>query len=449
MPQRANSGINTMDGNGALVGEDAGVIWNKAMDVLDKRVRFGASEVWRTSGRPVKIEGDVLYLQATSGFYKEWQDIGGIITDELSGVAGRKIRVEVVEIKRPVVSKVSKLETGLSLDFSFDNFYIGENNQVALGRLKDVIAKKGAPAIERTFYVHGDPGLGKTHLLNAAGREFLKTNPGRTAKYVTVDGFIDAVVEEIFQKRNMTFKRQYRELGILLLDNFDYLGGKSSKFQGEVLSTMDAVLGNGGIVCVAANLAPGAIPELDERIYSRFRTVIPVKQPTLELRQRVVQECAKNNGVVLSRPAEEYIMNHIRRNIRFIERAVVSIGINQSYSGKPVDSESALAEMLGDIAVKDAKPTVERIVRAVAEQYGVRYEDIMSKVKPKKVAWARQIAMYGARTELGLSYPELGRAFGMDHGSAHHNYKKVEDKLKAGDTVLGAELEGIRQKARC
>jgi chromosomal replication initiator protein len=223
-------------------------------------------------------------------------------------------------------------------------------------------------------------------------------------------------------------------LGILLLDNFDYLGGKSVKFQGEVLSTMDAVLGNGGIVCVAANLAPGAIPELDERIYSRFRTVIPVKQPTLELRQRVVQECAKNNGVVLSRPAEEYIMNHIRRNIRFIERAVVSIGINQSYSGKPVDSESALAEMLGDIAVKDAKPTVERIV---------------SKVKPKKVAWARQIAMYGARTELGLSYPELGRAFGMDHGSAHHNYKKVEDKLKAGDTVLGAELEGIRQKARC
>jgi chromosomal replication initiator protein len=290
------------------------------------------------------------------------------------------------------------------------------------------------------LFIYGGVGLGKTHLMHSVGHLILKRNPKARIAYVHSERFVNDMVRALQHNTINEFKRQYRSVDALLIDDIQFFVGKE-RSQEEFFHTFNALLEGQQQVILTCDRYPKEVEGLEERLKSRFGwgLTVPVEPPELETRVAILMKKAMAEGVELSSEVAFFVAQRVSSNIRELEGALRRVIANARFTGRAITMDYA-KECLRDIlAVQDRQVTLENIQKTVADYYRVRVNDMLSKKRSRSIARPRQMAMALAKELTNHSLPEIGEAFGgRDHTTVLHACRKVQE-LRAADNKLNED----------
>ena len=322
---------------------------------------------------------------------------------------------------------------------TFENFVIGANNQLAHAA---AVAVAQAPAqAYNPLFIHGATGLGKTHLMHAVGHSILLRNPDAKVAYLSTEKFTNEFIHAIQENALTKFRQRYRHVDILLLDDVQFLANKE-RIQEEFFHTFNDLFESGKQIVLSSDRPVAEIATLESRLVSRFQWGLSadIQSPDFETRVAILKTKAASLKVDLPGPVIEFMAQHIAKNIRRLEGALIKISSYSALTGKPLDLATA-ENLLKDVLMEEAQHrlNIEGIQKRVADHYQIRHSDMTSKRRPNAIAFPRQIAMYLCRQLTRHSLQEIGEAFGgRDHGTVIHACKTVENMMDQDDTVRGS-----------
>lgn len=315
--------------------------------------------------------------------------------------------------------------------FTFSNHVEGKSNQLARAAATQVGENPGQAY--NPLFIYGGVGLGKTHLMQAAGNLILESNPGAQVAYVHSERFVADMVKALRHNAINDFKRHYRSLHALLIDDIQFFAGKTHS-QEEFFHTFNTLLEGQRQVVITSDRYPKEITGVQERLISRFGSglTVPIEPPELETRVAILRQKGKAKGLDLPDEVAFFIARQVRSNVRELEGALHRLMASARFTGKPVDIELT-REALKDILVfQERRVTMNNIQKTVAEYYNMRVADLHSKRRNRQITRPRQIAMALAKELTTLSLPDIGDAFGgRDHTTVIHACRKVEELLQS------------------
>jgi chromosomal replication initiator protein len=337
----------------------------------------------------------------------------------------------------------------LDARFTFDKFVVGRPNELAHAAAKRV--SEGGKVTFNPLFLYGGVGLGKTHLMHSIAWSIKEKNKKARILYLSAEQFMYRFVQALRFKDMHAFKKLFRSVDVLMVDDVQFIAGKDST-QDEFFHTFNALIEQGKQIVISADRAPGEIDGLEERIKSRLAwgLVVDVHPTDYELRLGILQAKAEvqmelNRDVKIDEGILEYLAHKISSNVRVLEGALTRLFAFASLVGKEINIDLA-QECLSDILrTSERKVTIEEIIRKVAEHYNLRMTDLISARRARVVARPRQIAMFLSKSLTSRSLPEIGRKFGgRDHTTVIHAVKKIEE-LKLIDVQVADEVEILRR----
>ncbi|MBL9142817.1 MAG: chromosomal replication initiator protein DnaA [Verrucomicrobiaceae bacterium] len=361
---------------------------------------------------------------------------GGLVIDKPSS------RV----LTEPVRTPESLAEAGLSPKFSFENFVVGTTNSYCAAVAKAVAEKPGR--IYNPLFFYSAPGLGKTHLLHAIGREIMYRKKRAVVRYVTSEMFCNDFVDAIRKQTLSQFRAKYRKVDVLLIDDVQFFAGKDST-QEEFFHTFNDLFNNTKQIVLASDKAPAEIDNLESRLVSRFEWGLTTQiiSPDFETRVAILRRKMADAGVVIEPWILDFIAQRVRTDVRKLEGCLVRVAAHVSLAESTL-TEAEVENMLRDVL--DQEPgravNIDRIQRFVAERYDIRMSELLGRGRPKVIAEARQVAMYLTRDMAKLSLVDVGKAFGgRDHGTVIHACKVVIARMEQTDEFR-AMISDLRAK---
>ncbi len=333
----------------------------------------------------------------------------------------------------------------LNTQYTFETFVVGHNSELAYAASTAVAKNPGAQY--NPLFIYGGVGLGKTHLMHAVGHKLLASNPALKILYVTSEKFTNDYVSAIQQKKIDEFKRQYRNVDMLLIDDIQFIAGKEQT-QEEFFHTFNELRDKGKQIILTADRLPKDIPSIEQRLVSRFEwgMVADVGAPNLETRIAILQTKLNKKGVEVSKEVVEFVAENIINNIRELEGALNKLLVYQQIENRPLTVEQAKTILASIVNAKKKAVTLNKIAESVANFYSITLEDLLKQSRRKEYVKPRQTAMYIARKELGSSFPSIGEFFGgRDHTTVMHGVEKVEKAVNANDEIK-QEVELILEK---
>jgi chromosomal replication initiator protein len=339
--------------------------------------------------------------------------------------------------------------SGLNSRFSFDSFVEGPNCAYSVAVARAVAEKPGKTY--NPLFLHGSVGLGKTHLMQAIGQEILRNKPRKIVRYVTSENFTSEYIEALRHHRVSDFRRKYRMVDVLLIDDIQFLAGKGST-QEEFFHTFNDLFNSLKQIVLTSDRAPSAIKNLEDRLVSRFEwgMATVIESPDLETRSAILRQKMVDWSVQVDENVLTFLAEHIRMNVRRLEGALMRVAGHISLAGGEALTPQSLENLLRDIIEEaDSKAiTIDWIQKLVADHFDIRLADMTSHRRPAHIAMPRQIAMYLARELTKSPLKEIGEAFGgRDHGTVIHSCKAVKKKA-AADENLRRTLSSLTDKAR-
>ncbi len=324
-------------------------------------------------------------------------------------------------------SPKSNQQSHLNVAFTFDSFVQGKSNQLALAAAKQVVENPGSAY--NPLFIYGGVGLGKTHLMHAVGSALLARKPNARVIYLHSERFVADMVKALQLNAINDFKRFYRSVDALLIDDIQFFAGKE-RSQEELFHTFNALLEGGQQMILTCDRYPKEIDGLEERLKSRFGWGLPVvvDPPELETRVAILNKKAEEVNIKLPRKAAFFLAERVRSNVRELEGALKRVVANARLTGSPID-EVFVKESLKDLlAVQDKQVSIDNIQKKTANYYKIRVADVLSKRRTRSVARPRQMAMALAKELTNHSYPEIGDAFGgRDHTTVLHACRKIKE----------------------
>jgi len=329
-------------------------------------------------------------------------------------------------IERPR-STPSEEPSGASLNrrYTFETFIIGASNRFAHAA---ALAIAEAPArAYNPLFIWGESGLGKTHLLHAAGNYAQRLFPGMRVKYVSTEEFTNDFINSLRDDRKVAFKRSYRDIDILLVDDIQFIEGKEG-IQEEFFHTFNTLHNANKQIVISSDRPPKQLATLEDRLRTRFEwgLITDVQPPELETRIAILRKKAQMDRLAVPDDVLELIASSIERNIRELEGALIRVTAFASLNKTPIDT--ALAEIVLRDLIADAGTTqisAAMIMAATAEYFDTTVEELRGPSKTRALAQSRQIAMYLCRELTDLSLPKIGQAFGRDHTTVMYAQKKI------------------------
>ncbi len=320
--------------------------------------------------------------------------------------------------------------SNLNRKFTFDNFVEGKSNQLARAAALQVAQNPGQAY--NPLFLYGGVGLGKTHLTHAMGNYILKQNPDAKILYLHSERFVADMIKALQRNMMNEFKRFYRGVNCLLIDDIQFFAGKE-RSQEEFFHTFNSLLDEQQQIVLTCDRYPKEINGLEERLQSRFGwgLTIAVEPPELETRVAILISKAEQVGITLPSDVAFFIGKHIQSNVRELEGALKRVIANAQFTGAEITVEFA-KEALKDLLTLQAKlVTIDNIQRMVAEYYKIKVSDLLAKRRNRSVARPRQMAMALAKELTSHSLPEIGDAFGgRDHTTVLHACRKVKELLE-------------------
>ena len=432
--------------------------------------------IWLAHTEPLALSQDVLSVAAGSEFAAEWIEdkYGDLLAEVAERVVGQRLRVQfehrsrsvgAIPIDQPMAmpapapppagplpgapAPLATVGAPLNERYVFDRFVVGTNNQLAAAATRAVAE---APArMYNPLFIYGGVGLGKTHLMHAIGHAILTRDPSKRVAYISSERFTNDLIASIQEGRMAEFRRRYREIDLLLIDDVHFLGEKE-RTQEEFFHTFNALHDAQRQIVMTSDRPPKEIPGLEERLVSRFEwgLVTDIKPPDFETRVAILRKKADEDQIALADEVLEFIARNCRSNVRELEGAVIKLLAYSSLTRREVTIDLAREALGGVLSGADTPEITPVLIRErVAQLFGVTVDALSSKKRTKEVTMPRQVAMYLIRDLLDLPLVEIGKLFGgRDHSTVIHSIQKVEEDLAADDAfharvqALRAELTG-------
>ncbi len=327
-------------------------------------------------------------------------------------------------------------ENNINHRYTFENFIIGENNELARAACYAVSQNLGK--VYNPLFIYGGVGLGKTHLLQSIGNEVLENDPAKKIKYITSERFANELIDSIRNQTVNDFKSAYSAIDLLIIDDVQFLAGKE-KTQIEFFHIFNTLYQINKQIVISSDRPPKAIATLEDRLRSRFEggMIADIGQPDLETRMAILKTKAAEKNFYLDEEAIRFIAENVKNNIRELEGALNRIVAACEFNNKlPTLKfvQQALSEIIS--AGKKKGVQAQNIIDTVSQYFNIPIKELIEKGRKKEISYARQIAMYIMRTELNSSYPGIGSQFGgRDHTTAMHAYEKVSKDIEASEKV--------------
>lgn len=421
-------------------------VWARCVRTLEDELPEQHFNTWV---RPLQVvEGDgALKLLAPNRYVVDWVNtnllgrIGDLLRDESTGdapivtveVGSRLVAANSSPMQPLALAPKARRSEGLvvgarlNAEFMFDTFVEGKSNQLARAAAMQVGENPGKAY--NPLFIYGGVGLGKTHLMHAAGHMIKQRDPDARVAYVHSERFVSDMVRALQHNTINEFKTAYRSLDALLIDDIQFFAGKE-RSQEEFFHTFNALLEGQQQVILTCDRYPKEVTGLEERLKSRFGwgLTVAIEPPELETCVAILMSKGQAAGVRLPEEVAFFIAKRIRSNVRELEGALRRVIANSRFTGRPITLEFA-KEALRDLLSMQAKlVTVENIQKTVADYYKVRVGDLLSKRRSRSIARPRQVAMALAKELTSHSLPEIGDAFGgRDHTTVLHACKRIKD----------------------
>ena len=332
--------------------------------------------------------------------------------------------------------------SNLNSRYTFDNFVIGENNELARAACYAVSQNPGTQY--NPLFIYGDVGLGKTHLLQSIGNEIIRKDPNKNIIYISSEGFTTELVNSIKNQTIDKFKNKYEQADLLIIDDIQFISGKE-KTQDIFFHIFNSLYQLNKQIVISSDRPPSLIQILEDRLRSRFEggMITDIGNPDLETRLAILQTKLNEKKFFLSDEILKFIAENIKNNIRELEGALNKIVATFELNKKNPTIEET-KKILSSILVskKENVLTKKDIISAVLSFFEISKEDLMSKSRKKKVALPRQITMFLFKRDLKMSYPEIGEYFNRDHTTALHAFNKISQDIKS-NTKINNDIEHI------
>ncbi len=337
--------------------------------------------------------------------------------------------------KRRTRRSSSPANSGLNADYTFDGYVVGSNNEFAYAAAQAIVNNRDCTY--NPLFVHGDSGLGKTHLLQAIGNAIQARNEGTNVLYVTSEDFTNAYIDAISKKGDAlnSFRRKYRKADVLLIDDVQFMA-RAGKTQEEFFHTFNALFESGKQIILSADCPASNITNLEARLTSRFEQglTVSLQAPDYETRMAILRNKLRKQwkSDLLSNDVLEFLAKNVTHSIRALEGALVRMTSYASFARRNItvaDARLQLKDLLRQ--QRSAKVSVSEIQQRVAEEFNIRLADINGRRRTAAIAHPRQVAMYLARKHTDTSLQDIGAAFGgRDHGTVLHAARTIEQKLR-------------------
>ena len=349
-----------------------------------------------------------------------------------------------LQVSTPVVPH-RPVTSNLNPRYTFENFIIGENNELA--RAASFAVSQSPGTLYNPLFIYGVVGVGKTHLLQSIGNEARRNHPDMVVRYTTSEQFTNELINHIKNQTMEDFKRSYREIDILLIDDVQFLSGRE-KTQQEFFHVFNNLHQLNKQVVITSDRTPRAIPTIEDRLKSRFEggMIADVSRPDLETRMAILRLKLLEKGTTLEEDCIRFIAENITNNARELEGALNRVLVSAEFQ-KVRPTPAYVAKVLGQIITAHKQTvTLESITKIVAEFYNVPEEELYKKGRKKEIALARQTAMYLARTELDVSLSGVGKHFGgRDHTTVLHAVDRIQKDMEK-DGHFKEDMVSLRER---
>ncbi len=327
---------------------------------------------------------------------------------------------------------------GLNPNLLFDNFIVGSSNNVAYATAQAVAQNPGRGY--NPLFIYGGVGLGKTHLMQAVGNAILSKFPNKKILYFPSERFINEFVQSLQSKTIDKFRDRYRSCDIILIDDIQFISGKDST-QEEFFHTFNEIVGRGGHVLMTSDRTPEEIPQLEERLSSRFKggMMVDIGLPDYEMRVAIIQSKCKDMGEHVEQEAVAFLASRIQTNTRELQGKLFQIISKLKTTGMLGTLESVRIAF-GEESTQSAKLTgsinPQKVIQVIHHHFAIKRSDLLGKSRLKNFVLPRQICMYILKEELGLPHERVGEILGnRDHTTVMHGVRQIESALSTDETI--------------
>ncbi len=436
-------------------------IWTTVLQAIEAKMSDQNFDVWIRPLRFVSFTGSTLTLMAPNLYHKEWfeDNYKRSLQREILKQAGSEITIEV--LVQPPASKaprdpadspdpraaasrvlptphgaacrkssapVSTSSSSLNDRYRFDSFVVGPSNQFAHAAAELVAKMPGSKY--NPLFIYGGTGLGKTHLLQAIGHAVLEKDAARSVTYITAERFMNEFINCLRQGKMEEYRERYRShCDVLLIDDVQFLAGKD-RTQQEFFHTFNALHENKKQIVITSDKFPNQMPELEERLKSRFSwgLIVDILVPELETRVAILKKKAELDSIPLPDDVAHFLASRIRSNVRELEGALIRVAAFSSLQGRSITVEFTQQILQSMLSSGCEQVTIEHIQREVSSYFNIRPKDLKSSRRPRSISFPRQIAMHLCRKLTPASLSEIGRQFG---GKDHTTVLSADRKIKA------------------
>ncbi len=442
-------------------------LWEQCVTVLEGELTQQQFDTWIRPLHAVE-QAESIVLLAPNHFVKDWVDSQLMarinhIALSLDAVPEKRISVEIGSRDRVAGSDTppsaprqdeptslfkrkndrdSQYVSNINRAFTFETFVEGKSNQLGKAASQQVAENVGAAY--NPLFIYGGVGLGKTHLMHAIGNLILQRDPSAKVVYLHSERFVQDMVKALQHNAIDKFKRHYRSVNALLIDDIQFFAGKE-RSQEEFFHTFNALLEGQQQIVLTCDRYPKEVNGLEERLKSRFGwgLTVAIEPPELETRVAILMSKAAQIKVDLPQEVAFFVGKRMRSNIRELEGALKRIVATSRFTGSPITIDFAKEALKDLIALQDKLVTIDNIQKTVAEYYKVRLSEILSKKRNRSIARPRQVAMALAKELTNHSLPEIGDAFGgRDHTTVLHACRKVQE-LKESDLRIAEDVANL------
>jgi chromosomal replication initiator protein len=447
-----------------------GSIWDQVLSRIETKVNRHIFYTWFQPTSFIADDGTTLRIRVPNAMFRNWltKHYAAVLDEALSEIDRSGTAISFIsesgELSEPAIvpppAPLPSPEMFIAPDaaddspagslaprYSFDTFIVGSSNQFAHAACRAV-----AETPSRSYnplFIYGGVGLGKTHLMHAIGHYVLNHLRSLKLTYISSERFMNEMINAVRYDRVLDFRERYRSVDILLVDDIQFLAGKEGT-QTEFFHTFNSLYDSQKQIVISSDCPPHEIPQLEERLRSRFEwgLIADIQSPDLETKVAILKKKAETEGIPLPDNVALYIAGKIKSNIRELEGSLIRLIAFASLTGREISLPLA-QDVLRNVLQHDERAvTIEGIQKFVSDYYQLKHGELKSRNNSKSIAMPRQIAMYLCKNLTSASLPEIGRSFGgKHHSTVIHSIRKIEDlRQRDGNfnNLINTFLESFR-----
>ncbi|MBI3495625.1 chromosomal replication initiator protein DnaA [Candidatus Berkelbacteria bacterium] len=434
-------------------------IWQIALGELEVVISPPMFKTWFLGTNLEGYGNGIAVIRVASPWAKEQLEqrnrgeIIGVLRKHLPDITTIECMIKTPETSLPPRVTQEQRATGIPFssqnnrlkpEYVFDNFVVGTSNRFAFAAAKTVAENPGK--IHNPLFIYGGVGLGKTHLICAIGNEIMRQSPSVNISYVSCEDFTNEFVQSLQNRTVDNFKQKYRNVDVFLVDDIQFLARKEGT-QEEFFHTFNALHQQNRQIVMTADRLPKAIPDLEDRLSSRFGwgMVADIHQPNLETREAILLEKCGERGVTLTQEIIDFLAQNFTSNIRDLEGALNRIIGYCELNHLAMNMENVKKALEAFVDQNQLQIAPDKVIDSVCRFFGTKRDDILGKKRSKELVYPRQIAMYLLRHEANLTYPQIGRALGgKDHTTIIHGCNVITREISRSEQ-LRSEINHIKE----